>query len=204
MRNVEPGLIFSESGDTRRLHRVSPLLFPQYPQGLSKYFLQKGRDLPQHGLVTRFQVFDFGFGSGTGNLVAPFDTAYADVQIGRDFLAEIITGTYATAAAAIPPSNSGSPGYGLGGQPNANQTPGFLVTFLHTHDGVQRQWENKPVTDIESVGDGLNPSLLTEPILLVAGDTLTCQLQNLANATLQAQILLIGGEFDDPPKKSRG
>jgi len=193
MRNVEPGLIFSDSGDARRLRRISPLLFPQYPGGLNKYFLQKVRDLPQHGLLTRFQVFDFGFGSGTGNLVAPYDTAYADVQIGRDFLAEVITGTYQAAAVTTPPT---------AGQPNANQTPGFLVTFLHTHDGVQRQWENKPITDLESVGSGENPLLLTEPILLVAGDTLTCQLQNLANVTLQAQILLIGGEFDDPPERS--
>lgn len=191
MRNVEPGLTFSESGDTRRLRRISPLLFPQYPGGLNKYFLQKERDLPQHGLVTRFQVFDFGFSSGVA--VQPFDTAYADVQIGRDFLAEIITGTFIGAALSSPPT--------FGAQ-NANQSPGFLATFLHTHDGVQRQWENKPVPDLEKVGDGRNPSLLTEPILLVAGDTLTCQLQNLANLTLQAQILLIGGEFADPPKRS--
>jgi len=189
MRNVEPGLIFSTSGDCRRLRRISPLLFPQYP-ALNKYFLQKERDLPTFGLVTRFQVFDFGYSS--------------DLQIGRDFLAEIITGIYGAVAAAVPPSLSTSSGYGLGGQINANQTPGFLVTFLHTHDGVQRQWENKPITDIEAVGNGTDPSLLKEPILLVTGDTLTCQLQNLSNVTLQAQILLIGGEFGDPPKTTGG
>jgi hypothetical protein len=203
MRNVEPGLIFSTSGDCRRLRRISPLLFPQYP-ALNKYFLQKERDLPTFGLVTRFQVFDFGYSSGGGNQVAPFDTAYSDLQIGRDFLAEIITGIYGAVAAAVPPSLSTSSGYGLGGQINANQTPGFLVTFLHTHDGVQRQWENKPITDIEAVGNGTDPSLLKEPILLVTGDTLTCQLQNLSNVTLQAQILLIGGEFGDPPKTTGG
>jgi hypothetical protein len=181
----EPGLIFSESGDSRRLYRVSPLLFPQYP-ALNKYFLQKGRDLPQHGLITRFEVFDFGF-AVPGNVISPYDTAFADVQIGRDFLATIITGTYAAGVAATPP---------VAGQPNANVTPGMLVMFLHTHLGVQRQWENKPVTDIESLGDGMNPSFLKEPILLCAGDTLTCQIQNLGNVNLQAQILLTGGQFD--------
>lgn len=188
----EPGLIFSESGDTRKLRRVSPLLFPQYPAGLNKYFLQKVRDLPQHGLVTRFHVFDFGF--SIGNAVQPFDTSFADVQIGRDFLGLILNGCYAAAAvtgATTPPPT-------LGAQNAINGPPGFLVTWLHTHDGVQRQWDNKLVTDIEAVGDGMNPSLLKEPVLLVAGDTLTCQLQNLNNVTLQAQILLVGGEFDTP------
>ena len=72
----------------------------------------------------------------------------------------------------------------------------LLVQFFHTHDGVQRTWENKPITDIEAVGDAQNPSFLKEPILLVSGDTLTCQLQNLLDATLQAQIILVGGEFE--------
>jgi hypothetical protein len=189
----EPGLIFSRSGDTRQLYRVSPLLFPQYP-AIHNYFLQKTRDLPTFGLRTRFQAFDFGY--STGNAVQPLDTAYFDLQIGRDFLAEIITGTYGSAAANVPPSLPSSPGYGLAQQPNANGTPGFLVQFFHTHDGVQRTWENKPITDIEAVGDAQNPSFLKEPILLVSGDTLTCQLQNLLDVTLQAQIILVGGEFE--------
>jgi hypothetical protein len=175
-------------------------MFPQYP-ALNNYFLPKGRDLPQFGLLTRFLVFDFGYASIV-NAVSPSDTQPADVQIGRDVLIEVITGVYSTAPAAVPPSLSSSSGYGLPGQPNANQTPGFVLTFLHTHDGVQRQWENKPICDIEAVGEALNPMLLKEPILLVAGDTLTCELQNFTNATLQAQILLIGGEFTNPPKKS--
>jgi hypothetical protein len=182
----ERGLIFSASGGTRKSHRVSPLLFPQY--GLNnKYFLQKVRDLPEHGLLLRFQVFDFGYSVGAP--VQPFDTWPTDVQIGRDFLVSAITGTFSAQAATAPP--------GLGAD-NALKSPGFLVTFLHTHDGVQRQWENKPITDISAVGDGEHVSLFKEPILLVAGDTLTCQLQNLSNVTLLAQILLIGGEFDAP------
>jgi hypothetical protein len=61
---------------------------------------------------------------------------------------------------------------------------------------VQRQWSNKSITDQESTGDGMTPLILRDPALLPQGDTITCMIQNLANVTLAAQIVFMGGEFD--------
>lgn len=181
----EHGLIFSRSGDRKKLYRVNPLLFSQF--GLNNHYaLPTERDLPQHGLILRQYNFDFGF-ADQNTSIAPYDTAFCPLVMGRDFLVEMVTATYQAAAAANPPS---------AGQPGANGTPGFLVNWLHTHNGVQRQFANKNLTDIEACGDGFFPTLLKSPALLPQGDTITCVIQNLANVTLQAQILFTGAEFD--------
>ena len=184
------GLIFSRSGYAHKLYRVSPLVFPQFGL-MNEYRIPKERDLPERGLVTRMYVFDFGF-ADPGNSIGPMDTQYCPLVMGRDFLVEVVTGVYAVQAVAKP-AGSFPAGTNL---PLGNQTPGFLVNFLHTHEGVQRQWSNKNITDIESVGDGQLPLVLKEPALLPQGDSIMCVIQNLSNATLQAQILFTGGEFD--------
>jgi hypothetical protein len=190
----EHGLKFSRSGYPLKTYRVNPLLYPQF--GVSnKYFLPKERDLPAHGLVTRFYVFDFGY-SNPGNQIAPLNTAYSPLVAGRDFLVWAVTGVYNVAAPQVLTNPATTP-YGVGAnQLGANQSPGFLINFLHTHNDVQRQWSNKNITDGESVGSGRLPLMLKDPALIPQGDTITCVLQNLSNVTLAAQVVFAGGEFD--------
>lgn len=190
----EHGLIFSRSGYRLRTYRVSPLLFPQFGP-YNKYILPKSRDLPLHGLVTRFYVFDFGF-SNPGNAIAPYQTAYCPLVMGRDFLAWAVTRVYSVLAPSGLTNPATTP-YGVGAnQLGANQSPGLLVNWMHTHNDVQRQWSNKNVTDGEQGGDGRYPMILKDPALLPQGDTVTCVVQNLSNVTLAAQYLFAGGEFD--------
>jgi hypothetical protein len=182
-------LIYSRSGNRQKLYRVSPLLLAQFGT-YNKYFLPKKRDLPTHGLVTRFYVFDFGYANPNSS-IAPMQMEFCPLVMGRDFLCEMITGRYGAAAPQVL-TNPATQTVDAG----ANVTPGFLVNFLHTHNGVQRQWANKPLTNDEAIGSALYPLFLKDPALLPEGDTLTCVIQNLSNVTLQAQILFTGGEFD--------
>jgi len=184
------GIIFSQDG-VGRFYRVSPLLFPQFGP-YNKFLLPKDRDLPIHGLILRQQVFDFGY-AVSSNAIPPLGQVDCPLVLGRDMLVWARTGVYGAAAVAGPPGQALPTAVG---QPGANQTPGFLVNFFHTHAGVQRQWANKNITDIEAVGDGQLPYIETTPTLLLQGDTLMCTVQNLANVTLLAQIVLHGGEFD--------
>ena len=179
-------LIFSRSGGPDRLYRVSPLLFSQ--RGITnKYFLPSERDLPLEGLELRFQCFDFGFAI-PGAAVGPYETAFFGITLGRNFLAELITGCSAPAASAVTP---------VAGAPGAKVTPGFLFNFNHENaKGVVRQWAQKPLKDAEGLGTAEEPMVFKSPALVLAGDTLTCMIQNLGNVTLQAQIVLIGGEFE--------
>lgn len=177
-------LIFSRSGGADKLYNVSPLLFPQQHLA-NKYHLPESRDLPAEGMELRFLTFDFGFAT-PGGVLAPFDLQPFGIPIGRNFLAVSITGASVPAASATPP---------IAGNPGAQVSPSFLFNFLHTHEGVQRQWFNKDVQDVIGLGDGRRPLLFRSPILLVSGDTLTCQVRNLSNCNLQVQIMLAGGEF---------
>jgi hypothetical protein len=136
--------------------------------------------------VTTFYPFDFGF-NDPNKVIAPYDTAYFGVALGKDFLATVLTGYSSTAAVTGAPATAGQPG--------AAVKPSFLFNFLQTHEGNQRQWFNKNITDVEGVGSGADPMILRQPVLVPEGDILTCEVQNLTNATLQAQILLVGGEF---------
>jgi hypothetical protein len=185
----EHGLIFSRSGYRLRTYRVSPLLYPQFGV-YNKYILPKSRDLPLHGLITRFYVFDFGY-SNPGNAIAPYQTAYCPLVMGRDFLVWAVTRVY-NAIGPLALTNPATTPAQIG----PNQSPGLLVNWLHTHNDVQRQWSNKNVTDGEQGGDGRYPMVLKDPALIPQGDTITCVIQNLGNVTLAAQYMFGGGEFD--------
>jgi hypothetical protein len=185
-------LIFSRSGSAGRLYRVNPLLFGQKKLN-NKYFLPDGRDLPTD-IELRFWTFDFGF-SDPSAVIGPYDTAYFGIPAGRNFLACSITGASAPQASATPPAIVGKNILTVSGAPGAQVTPSYLMNFLHTHEGVQRQWANKNEFDLEGVGGGVLPTIFKSPILILQGDTLTCQVQNLANSNLQVQIVLAGGEF---------
>jgi hypothetical protein len=185
----ENGLIFSRSGTRLKRYRVSPYLYSQFGQ-YNKYLLPKKRDLPAHGLITRFYVFDFGY-SNPGNLIAPMQWAQCPLVMGRDFLVWAVTGRYVSAAPLILTNPATTPA-----QVGPNVSPGFLVNWLHTHNDVQRQWSNKNITDGEAIGTARFPMMLKDPALIPRGDTITCVIQNLANVTLQAQIVFAGGEFD--------
>jgi hypothetical protein len=185
----ENGLIFSRSGTRLKHYRVSPLLYSQFGV-YNKYLLPKKRDLPAHGLITRFYAFDFGH-SNPGNSIAPMQWAQCPLILGRDFLVWAVTGVYNAAAPQILTAPPTTPA-----QVGLNVSPGFLVNWLHTHNDVQRQWSNKNITDGEAIGTGRLPMMLKDPALLPRGDTITCVIQNLNNVTLQAQIVFAGGEFD--------
>lgn len=193
---METGLIFSRSGYRMHRYRVSPYLFSQFG-AYNKYLLPSKRDLPSHGLMTSFLVFDFGC-TNPNSSIAPYDTAYCPLVLGRDSLVTIVTGYYTSAPPQVLTNPAATP-YGIGAQTTQvgpNVTPGFLVNFLHTHQGAQRQWSNKEITDGESVGDYQYPLVLKDPALLPEGDTITCKIQNLANVTLQAQICFMCAAFD--------
>jgi hypothetical protein len=179
-------LIFSRSGGPDRLYRVSPLLFPQ--SGLNnKYFLPSERDVPLEGLETRFQTFDFGFAI-PGTALTPYDTGHFGITFGRNFLAELITGCSVPAASAVVP---------VAGAPGAKASPEFLFNFNHENaKGAVRLWSQKPLKDTEGLGTAEEPMVFKSPVLILAGDTLTCEVRSLVNATLQVQIVLIGGEFE--------
>jgi len=178
-------LTFSRSGDARRLYYVDPLLFPQYTT-FNKYFLPDVHELPKHGLVTRFLVFDFGF-SDPSLVLAPYDTGFFAVELGDNFLAETITGAYDVLGVTNPPAS--------GSLANVQVTPSYLINFQHTHLGNTRQWAAKNLTNLEAVGTAENPMLFKSPALIPKGDTLTCIVQNLANAQARVQIMLAGGSF---------
>src|ERR1700686_3410678 len=125
-------LTFSRSSRGDRLYRVSPLLFGQDKLN-NQYFLPNHRDLPWDAMDLKFWTFDFGFAT-PGSVLAPYNMSPADLVAGRNFLACSITGMSVPQPSATPPT---------AGQPGAQQSPAFLVTFLHTHAGVQRQWSNK-------------------------------------------------------------
>lgn len=174
-------LIITHAGRPRR---VSPFLFPQFGE-YNKLLLPSERELPTHGMMTRIYPFDFGF-SDPSNALAPYAQADCPLVVGRDFLAWAATRTW-QALSTTPP---------VAGQPGANATPALQINFVHTHNGVQRQWSNKPMTDGEFGGDGQYPMIFREPPLLAEGDTIMCTIQNMLNATIAAQVVLLGAEFD--------
>jgi hypothetical protein len=177
-------LIFSRDMRGSRLYRVSPLLFPQEQTENFRHLAQE-RDLPAHGLMLAFYGFDFGF-SDPGKVIGPYATEHFGAAARKNFLVSSITGCSATVATAAPP---------VAGAAGAQKTPAFLFNFLHTHQGITRQWFNKNLTNVEGLGNGQDPLMLKSPALIPEGDTLTCLVQNLGNSTLQVQILLTGGEF---------
>jgi hypothetical protein len=178
-------LIFSRSGNRSRLYGVDPLLFPQRHVN-NKYFLPKDHELPAHGLTTRMLAFDFGM-SDPSLTILPYDTGFFPIEMGNNFLAEIITGISAVLPLATVPA--------AGALNGVQVDPSYLFNFQHTHAGNTRQWFNKNVTNGEGIGSAQEPMLFKHPALIPKGDTLTCIVQNLANANLRVQILLTGGEF---------
>src|ERR1700739_4088505 len=105
--------------------------------------------------------------------------------MGENFLAEAITGV------------NDVPNYQptQGALQNVNVNPSYLINFQHTHQGTTRQWMNKNVTNVEAVGTGENHLLFKITARVLTGDTLTCQVQNMANASMRIMVTLIGGAF---------
>ncbi len=177
-------LIFSRSGDRRRLYDVSPLLYPQYTV-LNDYFLPSEHELPQHGLKAQVLVFDFGF-SNPSLIVAPMDSQFFPFTLPNSFLAAAITGV-----SDIAPSSGVVPAPGL--LAGVAVSPAYLVNIQQTHKGNTWQWANKDVTNVEAHGTASNPLLFKSPPLIPAGDTVSCVVRNLGNSQLRVQIALIGG-----------
>lgn len=180
-------LIFSRSGDRRKLFGVSPYLFSQY-ELINEYFLPADKELPEHGLQAQVLVFDFGFAQPS-NTVPPMDTQFFPITLPNNFLA-----TGATGVSDIPPSTLTT--VTAAGATSAVQIdPAYLLNFQQTHGGSTWQWMNKDVSNGEGVGTGEHPLVFKSPVLMPAGDTISCVVRNLANASLRVQVALIGGSF---------
>lgn len=163
-----------------KVGKLSPYLFSQR-QDLNRFFLPKAVELPTEGLLTNCLNFDFGFNQGSQGLAA-LDTQNITLQMEHNFLAHTLTGF----------SNDIS---GPGGS-----SMGFLLTFYHTHQGVQRRMFVKHMNNGEVCGTGRFPMIILSPHLLLKGDSLECEVKNLASplapATTAIQVCLTGGEFE--------
>lgn len=187
-------LIFSRGGvgqngprGPQRLYKVSPYLYPQYGD-YNRYFLPDGRELPAHGLQAQILTFDFGF-SIPAQTIAPMDSQFFQVALSANFLALAVTGF-----SGIPASqNATTPVAGT--FPGVQTNPAYLVTFQQTHAGNTWQWVNKAVTNVELCGAGENPLMFTSPVLIPAGDTIGCTVQNMANTSLLVQVVFTGASF---------
>jgi hypothetical protein len=189
------GLIFSRSGYRSRLYRVSPFLFGDYSAlDYNKYFLPEGRELPEHGLTAQVLTFDFGFATPSLQIGAQ-DSQYFPITLGGNFLALWIAGT-----SDVPPSQATVPGVALVAPtvfPTGVQTdPQYLVTFQQTHEGTTWQWMNKAISNREVAGGNNGyPFMFKRPVLIPEGDTLGCTVQNMANASLRVQLMIMGAAF---------
>ena len=121
--------------------------------------------------------------------VAPMDTQYFPITLANNFLALAITGV-----SDVPPSQNVSVP-AAGSFSGVQVDPAYLINFQQTHAGNTWQWANKAVTNREACGTAQNPLMFKSPILLPAGDTLACTVQNMANTSLRVQVTLIGGSF---------
>jgi hypothetical protein len=180
-------LIFSRSGDRRKLFAVSPYLFSQY-ELINGYFLPEDKELPLHGLQGQVLVFDFGFALAA-NTVAPMDTQFFPITLPNNFLATGVTGV-----SDIPPSTLVNVA-AAGATSGVQQDPSYLLNFQQTHGGNTWQFMNKDVSNGEGVGTGEHPMMFKSPVFLPAGDTISCVVRNLMNASLRVQVTLIGGSF---------
>jgi hypothetical protein len=179
-------LIFSRSGDRRKLYPVSPYLFSQYP-AINWRFLAEERELPLHGLKPQVLTFDFGF-SLPAMFVGAMDSQFSPFTLPNNFLAIAGTGV-----SDVPPSQNVAPSVGL--LAGVQVDPAYLLNIQQTHNGNTWQWFNKDVTPDEAVGIGEHPHMFTSPIFLPAGDTVSCIVRNLGNTSLRVQIMLLGASF---------
>ena len=193
-------LIFSRGGVSQngprgpqRSYGVSPLFFPQ--RGiLNDFYLPSSRELPEHGLQAQVMVFDFGFAI-PAQTVAPMDSQFFQVALASNFLA-----TTATGVSDVPPSQNvtvvaGGVNLYASALSGVQVDPAFLVTIQQTHAGNTWQWMNKGVSNREFLGTSRDPMPLRSPVLIPAGDTIGCTIQNMANTSLRVQVVLVGGSF---------
>jgi|SRR5579885_2640612 len=165
-------------GDSSGVLRISPYLF-NLRSLLNIFFLPKQRDLPQTGLDLRSMVFDFGFNKNlAGPSIDAFDTFRQGDVARRNMLVWGITGT----ATLVSGGAVGS--------------PALLFNLFHSHNGSQRQFFNKDISDVEALGTAQKPLILAHPYLILAGDNVVCEVQNLSINPINAQVVLWAGEFD--------
>lgn len=163
-----------------RREKISPFLFGQ--RGiLNHYFLPVERDLPSKGLVFKAYTFDFGF-NNAATVLGPYSQNDFSLAIRKNFVCWAIN-----AHRQVLATNGVLP---------AENVPPLLFNVMQQHNGTVMQWFNKSVAHLEAGGLGKKPGVLKEPTLVLAGDTLDVDVQNLGNYNLAAQIVLYGGEFE--------
>jgi len=157
--------------------RYSPYFVPQKGIIRNSFYLPKLRDLPRSGLGGVIKTFDFGFNPGSSPL-DPYETNYQSIGVNRPLLVYAMTGASSVSGDDSPVS------------------PAFLFNLTTTDEkGVQSQIFNKTVTDLEMAPGAQHPMPLPRLKLILPGQQVQCEVQNLGNVTLYAQIALWGGEF---------
>lgn len=150
---------------------ISPFLFAQR-QLRNILYLPKLRDLPQ-GLDLKAMVYDFGFTAGSGAGLAALETQEKSLVVERPILV-----------------------WGLNGF--STDAAGFLLQCFHNHEGAQRQFFNKHVSNVAMCGSNTRPHVFRRPYMFLRGDSIEIEIKNLSQAASAAkiQVVLYGGEFD--------
>lgn len=170
-----------ESGDRGlTVYGLSPYLFPQ--RGVRNWkYLPLNRDLPQAQMEFTVLKFMWGFGSSTPGL-ASLETQNLVVQLRKS--------TWIWAMNGVSNDNTGPSGSNLG----------FQFQLYHTHNGVQSRWANRPLFNLEALGSGQRPKILTQPHLFLAGDSVEVEVKNLgkpvAPNVTSISVALFGGEYE--------
>lgn len=167
-----------------RRELLSPFLFGL--RGIrNRLYLPAPRDLPtSNELALKCYVFDFGFnatGSGAG-VLPPYAQNDLSIAIRKNLLIWAITATRTVLS-----TNGVIP---------AEVVPTAVLNVFQQHSGKLMQFFNKAVGFREVAGTGAQPAILKSPHLVLAGDSLDVDVQNLGNYNLAFQVALIGGEFE--------
>jgi hypothetical protein len=170
-----------ESGDRGlTVYGLSPYLFPQ--RGVRNWkYLPLNRDLPQAQMEFTVLKFMWGFGTSTPGL-ASLETQNLVVQLRKS--------TWVWATNGVSNDNTGPSGSNLG----------FQFQLYHTHNGVQSRWANRPLLNLEALGSGQRPKILTQPHLFLAGDSVEVEVKNLGKPVApnltSISVALFGGEYE--------
>lgn len=163
--------------------RISPLYFGQRRLA-NKHYLPPLLMLPDD---LDFSPIPFGWGVfGPGPGLTALGQGYLTYQVS---LVTWIWGLCGGSNDATGPGGSNS---------------GFQVNLIHTHNGNQYQFFNRPAFNLDVLGTGTKPMILRAPHMLLPGDSLSCQVNNLGNpvapVVTSIRVLLLAGQAAKPHK----
>jgi hypothetical protein len=162
------------------VYGLSPYLFSQRQLRNWKY-LPLNRDLPQGQMEFTVLVFSWGFTPNAPGL-ASLETQNTVIQLRKP--------TWVWGMNGVSNDTTGPSGANLG----------FQFQVFHTHNGVQSRWFNRPVLNVEALGSGQRPKILTQPHLFLAGDSVEVEVKNLgkpvAPSVTSISVAFFCGEYE--------